>query len=123
MRNMIIIFLLCISFSLNNYKLPEDNSLNLSNVWKEINKVGILFPHIVYAQCRLETGNLQFVHSNNLFGFTNYKYIAFKDWKESIKFYKEWQVKYYTNDNYYQFLSTIGYASDKQYIKKLKQFK
>jgi len=119
---MIIVFLLCSTFPLNNYKLPEDNSLTLTNVWKEINKAGILFPHIVYAQCRLETGNLHYIHNNNLFGFTSNKYIQFNDWKESIKFYKQWQVKYYNDNNYYEFLKDIKYASDKEYITKLKKF-
>jgi len=119
-RFIIIVFLLCISFTLNNYKLPEDTSLTLNNVWKEINKAGILFPHIVYHQCLLETGNIKYVKNNNLFGFRGTKYLVFSNWQESVKFYRRWQIKYYRGGDYYQFLLDIGYASDEKYIFKLK---
>jgi hypothetical protein len=123
MRGIVILLLLSISYPLNNYKLPEDTSLTLNNVWKEINKVGILYPHIVYAQCRLETGNLTHVYNNNLFGFTSNKYMIWDSWEKSIKYYKEWQMRKYKGGDYYQFLIRIKFAEDKNYTMKLKQFK
>ncbi len=44
--------------------------------------------------------------------------------EKAIEDYAIWQKLYYQrNDNYYNFLQRIGYATDKDYIKKLKQIK
>lgn len=124
MRYVLIIFLILSSFTLNNYIVPEDNSsLSLKNVKKEIIRLRILFPDIVLSQVRLETGNLSYVHNNNLFGFTGIKYFYFERWQESVKYYRGWQQRHYHGGDYYQFLINIHYAADTDYVKKLKQFK
>lgn len=87
----------------------------------------IQHPDIVYAQALLETGHLKSVgclKHHNLFGLYNSKakrYCRFNHWTESVIAYKEWiQRRYKPPEDYYKFLSRIGYASDPTYISKLK---
>ena len=94
---------------------------------------GVKHPDIVYAQAVLETGYFKSGlcnNSNNLFGLYNSKkkkYYTFNHWKDCIVAYKEMiQYKYKGDNNkppndYYKFLSDIGYAKDPHYIKKLKR--
>ena len=100
-------------------------------VLAELEKQHILFPKIVLAQSILETGWYECencsMDQNNLFGLWNHKkqeYYYYTNWKESIGGYKRGiQYKYLRKSykNYYHFLSEIGYATDPQYIVKLKQ--
>lgn len=84
-------------------------------------------PEIVYAQAVLETGwftsNLC-LNSHNLFGLYNSKksqYYKFNHWTESVLAYVKFvQYKYNPTENYYDFLTRIGYAEDKDYISKVK---
>lgn len=84
-------------------------------------------PEIVYAQAVLETGwftsNLC-LNSHNLFGLYNSKksqYYKFNHWTESVVAYVKFvQYKYNPTENYYDFLTRIGYAEDKDYISKVK---
>ncbi len=84
-------------------------------------------PEIVCAQAILETGwftsNL-FHNNNNLFGLYNSKskqFFKFNNWHDSIKGYKNMiQYKYKEGEDYYAFLTRIGYAEDPKYINKLK---
>lgn len=89
-------------------------------------------PQIVYAQAILETGHFKSdlcLNSNNLFGLYNSKknrYYTFDHWKDCVIAYKEMvQYKYKGEkeeppNDYYKFLSDIGYAEDPNYINKLK---
>jgi len=102
-------------------------------------------PEIVLKQAIGETGCGSTgvgKSKNNLFGFLKGgTYIRFKSWKDSVKFYKKWQEKYYCKHmdevhcsekecDYYCFLWSIGYVDGKfrtprgklyvDYIKKLK---
>ena len=88
---------------------------------------GVEHPQIVYAQAILETGHFKSkvcLKYNNLFGLYNSKekrYCKFKHWTESVVAYKEWiQKKYQPPNNYYIFLESINYASDKEYVSTLK---
>tara|TARA_R110001592_G_scaffold56157_2_gene171323 strand:- start:178 stop:585 length:408 start_codon:yes stop_codon:yes gene_type:complete len=96
----------------------------------ELKKQNVLYPEIVLAQSILETGwydckNCS-LDNNNLFGLWNYKkqeYYYYTNWKESIGGYKRGiQYKYFKKEykDYYHFLSEIGYATDPQYIIKIK---
>ncbi len=85
-------------------------------------------PDIVYAQALIETGHFTSVgcvRHNNLFGLYNSRakrYCRFNHWSESVIAYKEWiQRRYKPPEDYYKFLARIRYASDPQYIQKLKQ--
>lgn len=102
-----------------------------------LDSIGVQHPHIVYAQMRLESGNYKSMlaqSNNNYFGMkqpynrptvsigeTN-GYATYKSWSYSILDYALWQRRYANNlteDEYYEKLSS--YASDKEYINKVKQ--
>lgn len=102
-----------------------------------IEKLNIQHPNIVYAQMRLESGNYESnlaKNNNNYFGMkqpyhrrtlsigeTN-GYATYESWVHSIIDYALWQKKYAYNlseQEYYEKLSS--YASDKDYIDKVKQ--
>lgn len=101
--------------------------LNDSTLYKELQKQGLHHPEIVLAQAKLETGNYSSalcVNSNNLFGLRKSKkeYYAFDTWQESVVAYADFiQRKYDPPEDYYQFLSRIGYAEDLNYINKVKE--
>ena len=90
----------------------------------------VIHPNIVYAQAILETGHFKSricQDYNNLFGLYNSKeqdYYRFNHWSESVLAYiDKIQYKYRNNNpsnDYYRFLLDIGYASDPEYINKLK---
>lgn len=96
-------------------------------------------PEIVLAQSRLETGNykskLCLVY-NNLFGMnyprirpttsvgsTEYGFAIYRSWYDCVKDMKLFQ-DYYRNrgkdlSNYLEFLTSVGYAEDPDYLNKL----
>lgn len=87
----------------------------------------IQHPDIVYAQAILETGHFRSqgcLRDNNLFGLYNSKkrqYHKFDHWSVSVVKYKEWiQRRYKPSEDYYKFLQRIGYASDPNYVNKLR---
>lgn len=89
---------------------------------------GILHPKIVYAQAVLETGHFKSsacINDNNLFGLydsKNKRYYKFNHWTESVVAYKDYiQRRYEPPNDYYKFLSDIGYAEDPDYNNKLKR--
>jgi len=96
-------------------------------------------PDIVYRQAVHETGHFTsdlFYYGNNLTGMKRarvrettakgtYKHHAsYVHWFSSVKDYKLLQNYYENNgynlNQYYTFLHSIGYATDKEYIRKLK---
>jgi hypothetical protein len=88
----------------------------------------IQFPEIVYAQALLETGHFSSSvckDYNNLFGLYNSKirdYYSFEHWSDSVKAYRDFvQYKYKGNTDYYTFLINLPYATDPNYIRKIKQ--
>lgn len=87
----------------------------------------VKYPHIVYAQALIETGNFKSslcLNDNNLFGLYNSRrsrYHRFDHWTESVIAYKDFiQHRYKSPEDYYKFLQRIGYAEDPNYISKLK---
>ena len=109
---------------------PTNNQLTLQSMYAELIRQGIAHPKIVLAQSILETGwykSRQCKVNNNCFGLYNSKqkrYAKFKSWRHSVTVYKtDVQYKYdkAKHKTYYDFLRAIGYASDKNYIAKLKR--
>lgn len=104
----------------------ECKGQNKQEVLALIEAYGIDHPNIVLAQTLLETGRYKCTNcsldKNNLFGFISRKggYMSFNRWEESVKEYRHWQKKYYKGGDYYNFLYNIGYATDPEYINKLK---
>lgn len=97
-----------------------------ANLILYMHELKIKAPNIVLAQAKLETGNFTsylFEVSHNLFGFRGFRgYYNYKIWQCSVVAYKEWQDKNYKGGSYYDFLESIGYATDSLYCYKLKQF-
>jgi flagellum-specific peptidoglycan hydrolase FlgJ len=86
---------------------------------------GVKHVDIVVRQSVLETGWYKCtkcsLDKNNLFGFFyKGKYLEFETWQESVKYYYWWQSKLYKGGDYHVFLKRIGYATDPNYINKLK---
>lgn len=81
---------------------------------------------IVITQAILETGYFRSnicKKYNNLFGLYNSSkqdYYKFNHWTESVQAYKELIQHRYKNGDYYSWLERIGYATDSQYVNKLK---
>lgn len=104
------------------------NEVPEKGLWKALYYYNIQFPEIVYAQAILETGHFKSnlcIRCNNLFGLYNSRkgrYYEFEHWTESVKAYRDYiQYKYKPPDDYYHFLSSIGYAEDEYYITKLRK--
>jgi uncharacterized FlgJ-related protein len=121
------------------FKKEMPMPFSVSNMIKVMNKAGILFPDVVLAQARLETGNFTskvFKENNNLFGMKlprvrnttaigeQNSHADYSSWMQSIIDYKLWQdevvKKHRTKRAYLRYLSK-NYAEDKKYIHKLKQ--
>jgi hypothetical protein len=101
--------------------------LNDKNVYLWLQVLGVEHDSIVLAQSKLETGNYESnvcLNSNNLFGFLNSSgYYEYRHWIGSVIHYAQWQQRLYDGQMPYpHFLVEVGYAEDKNYIEKLKQF-
>ena len=102
-------------------EIPND-----SLVLKAIKYYNIKYPKIVLAQSVLETGHYRSKlcrENNNLFGLYNSakkEYFKFSHWSESVEAYKKYVQYKYKGGDYYNFLDSIGYASDSLYISKIK---
>ena len=93
---------------------------------------GIPEPEIVYSQAYLATSNFnkynQNVNNNNIFGLHNSRmgrYMIFDHWVGSVECYKKCFSDRYTDttEDYYHFLSRVGYAEDPDYNKKVRQIR
>jgi uncharacterized FlgJ-related protein len=115
------------------------NILSENTLLFKMKQIGILYPEIVLAQAKIETGNFTsviFIENNNLFGMKlpyrrqttavgeNRNHAKYTDWIQSIRDYKLWQDqmihKAPTKRAYLAYLRR-NYAEDKNYIKKIKQ--
>lgn len=113
-------------------KLVQPESLLSENPKEDLIAVtdyyGVKHPEIVYVQAILETGHFRlkvYRECNNLFGLYNSRtksYYKFDHWSESAVAYLDFiQDRYKPPNDYYKFLSDIGYAEDPGYINKLKR--
>jgi flagellum-specific peptidoglycan hydrolase FlgJ len=102
-------------------------------IWME--EYNIQYPRIVLAQIILETGWLKsriYKENNNLFGMklakkrvttaigSNLNHAIYSNLRSSIEDYAIWQHSKYKGGDYYAFLKDVGYATDENYINKLK---
>lgn len=87
---------------------------------------GIKHPRIATAQAILESGNFSsevFQKYNNPFGLYNSRkkdYYKFNHWTDAILAYQTMIEYKYEGGDYYSFLDSIGYATDQDYIRKVK---
>jgi uncharacterized FlgJ-related protein len=116
----------------------KDNEFSPERLRGYLDELNVRFPHIVYAQARLESGNFKssiFRNNNNLFGMkvarrrpTTNKgeengHAYYDNWKESVQDYAFFQAAYLndvkTEGEYFQYLSA-NYASSENYVNTLK---
>ena len=111
---------------LDTLQFSEENLLKMMKHYK------ILFPEVVLAQVKIETGNFTSPIckiNNNYFGhkvfprkwkgvqmpFKNREHLVFKNWVKSVEQYKLFQQANFTNKYYVEFIKRQGYAEDKGY--------
>ena len=116
----------------------KENEFTPEKLKAYVLELNIRFPHIVYAQARLETGNFSssiFKENNNLFGMkvatkrpTTNKgeengHAYYENWKESVVDYAFYQAQYLsdikTESEYFEYLRG-SYAENPTYVEKLK---
>lgn len=103
-----------------------------------LNELNVKFPHIVFAQAIVETGNWKsriFIENHNLFGMkeaktrvtaaigTQYNHAYYNHWRESVYDYAFYQCRYLynirTDADYFEYLKH-NYAEDTSYVDKIK---
>lgn len=103
------------------------SSQTIESLRTQLNASEIQHKDIVLKQAILETGWLTSYSCkkrHNLFGFRyRGKYLEFDTWQESVEYYSRWQKRHYKGGDYYKFLKDRGYATDPEYITKLKSIK
>ena len=120
----------CIAEVQNNF--TEEKFIN------KIKQLNLNYPHIVYAQAMLESGNFTskiFRENNNMFGMkqarvrinlaksTQYNHAYFETWEDCLLDFAFHRATYFsklkTEQDYYNYLGKY-YAEDPSYISKLK---
>lgn len=104
------------------------NELNDSILYLALVHYEVKYPKAVLAQAKLESGNYTSNHcrtKNNFLGLYNSRkkeYFSFSHWTDCIEGYKDMiEYKLRDGEDYYKFLKRIGYASDPNYISKVRQ--
>lgn len=142
MKNLVKMLLVASLVTFNSF-IGNAKTLNISNVKKELIRVGVKYPEIVLRQIILETGWLKCtacsLSKNNLFGLTKSikvdgkskrVYQTFDTWENSVLAYKKWQDRWYESGDYYDFLECIyknkkgeckRYATEPEYVPRLKR--
>ena len=117
--------------------INQENEFSEEKLKEYIIGLNIKFPHIVFAQAKLESGYFKstiFRENNNLFGMKiatrrpttnkgeNRGHAAFDNWKESVVDYAFYQARYLgdikTEREYIQYLKA-NYAEDPGYVDKV----
>jgi uncharacterized FlgJ-related protein len=76
----------------------EKNKFTEEKFIELIKELNMKFPHIVYAQARIESGNFKsavFKQNSNLFGMREAR--VYDNWKESVYDYAFYQCRYMSN--------------------------
>lgn len=117
----------------------EKNAFTTDRLKAYILELNIKFPHIVYAQAQLESGEFKshiFRENNNFFGMkqafkrpttnkgTENGHAFFDNWRDCVVDYALYQAAYLsdlkTEAEYYEYLRQ-NYAEDPNYVDKLKR--
>jgi hypothetical protein len=99
---------------------------NRNEVRQYLDSIDCKYSDIVTAQSVLETGHFKSYgcrERNNLFGLWHHKkqeFYTFDNWRDSCRAYLSMVQYKYKDGDYYVFLKELGYASDPEYINKLK---
>lgn len=97
---------------------------------KACDSLNIYHPNVVYAQARLESGNFKTNYYNrtkNCLGIYDSKkkqYKVFNNWIECLVSYRDevqhrWKYKECKDEEYLDWIISIGYAADKDYRNKI----
>lgn len=138
MKKLIIVLILLLFFISPNISMvnreythqdfTEITTLNDTILYYALLHYEVKHPRAVLAQAKLESGNFKsslFKRHNNFLGLYNSRrreYFKFNHWVECILAYKNMvEYKLKEGEDYYQFLDRIGYASDPNYISKVKR--
>ena len=119
--------------------IKEENKFSPDKLKQSLKDLNVKFPHIVYAQAQVETGNFTskiFKENNNLFGMreatvrpstnkgTEHGHAYFETWYDSVLDYALYQAQYLsdikTESEYFQYLSQ-HYAEAGNYVEVLKK--
>ena len=117
--------------------INQENEFSEVKLKEYIIGLNIKFPHIVFAQAKLESGyfkSIIFKENNNLFGMKiasrrpttnkgeNRGHAVFDNWKESVLDYAFYQARFLgdikTEEEYIQYLKA-NYAEDPGYVDKV----
>lgn len=117
--------------------INQENEFSEVKLKEYIIGLNIKFPHIVFAQAKLESGyfkSIIFRENNNLFGMKiasrrpttnkgeNRGHAVFDNWKESVLDYAFYQARFLgdikTEEEYIQYLKA-NYAEDPGYVDKV----
>ena len=117
-----------------------DTLFSKENLVKKIKSLDIKYPHIVYAQAHIESGNFKsklFRINHNLFGMKEAKsrinlalgskrgYAYYRSWEDSVldyAFYMAYKSKYLNSENNYYAMLSKSYAENPNYVFTLKNF-
>jgi hypothetical protein len=121
--------------------INQENEFSEEKLKEYIIGLNIKFPHIVFAQAKLESGYFKstiFRENNNLFGMrlakqrprtalgAEHNHAYYNNWRESVQDYAMYAAAYLndikTEQDYFEYLK-INYATDPNYINKLKKIK
>jgi len=119
--------------------IKENTKFSKDKLKEYILDLNIRFPHIVFAQAVLESGNFKseiFKTNHNLFGLKiatrrpstangeENGHAYYDNWRESVQDYAMFQAAYLndikTEEEYFQYLRA-NYAEDSEYVEKLKK--
>ena len=106
-----------------------------SEVYRFCVEIGVKHPEIVTSQsiqetmwykcekCSMRFNNILGLRYSPLADEENpFGYLKFNHWKRSIYYYRDWQIRkgYDQYKDYFDFLYSIGYAEDSDYIANVK---
>jgi hypothetical protein len=119
--------------------LEQSMAFSEEKLINSLGKLNFKYPHIVYAQSLVETGNFTskiFKENNNLFGMreakvrlnlalgTQYNHAYYDSWENSLMDYALYAASYLkdlnTEEKYFTYLGK-NYAEDPNYVSKLKK--
>ncbi len=150
MKKLILLLSTFVALEANSPPIPKETDWDLArrqdlnwkerltprNVYDFLVRQNIHNAEIVFRQIVQETGHFTSrvcKEYNNLFGMTQSTetvppvayYVRYKNWKESVIRYKEWQMHKFKDgwnlSDYYTFLNKVRYAKDSLYVAKLRK--
>lgn len=129
MKRKLITILLLLPLSLGAQTISLDSIKAMTpadGLFYAIEYYNLYEPHIVYAQAVLETGHFRsaLAQKGNLFGIYDSRrkqYRTYSHWIESVIDYRDAVQSKYKGGDYYTFLRDLPYATDPDYVKKVRK--